>query len=234
MTLFIGETSLAWEEPQDGLMTARIAFKGAELADVTQALAQALESVGTGGRLVVDVVLGLQWCRHLLLPWDERLVDGELAGSMAWRMFTRCFADPPEAFTLLLSQSRYRGAQVASFVPGELIAGLKRLFAVNGISHGRIEPLLSFAWRQLPCSVEDRASVFMVDESRVLRIEIETGWLTALDVRPCSHPADFPPWETAASTYVYAPEGSLSAYWSRHPVDVSRRCFDYVLYAGGQ
>jgi len=236
LDLYIGDAQLQWADHQTRQppQLSIQALANSQLSSVLQAVTQGLEKCEVNSRVQLNVVLGLSWCRHLLLPWDAQLVNTEFAAAMAKAIFERRFAEPVQGYRLVLAPADYLKPQVATFVPTELLESLKRLLDAKGIKLGRVEPLLALVWNRLPTLPGDAGTVVILENSRALEIRVQTGSPESIGVRPCVHVDDLLHTANAASTYVFAPGRTVPSPLTELTVEVgeSPDLFGYVLCAG--
>lgn len=236
LDLYIGDAQLQWADHQarQPPQLSAQALANLQLSSVLHAIAHGLEKYEVNNRVRLNVVLGLNWCRHLMLPWDARLVNTGLAAAMAKAIFERRFAEPVQGYQLVLAQANYLKPQVATFVPIELLEGLKRLIDAKGMKLGRVEPLLAAVWNRLPALPGDAGTVVVLENSRALEVRVQTGNPESIGVRPCANVNDLLHTANAASTYVFAPGRAVPAPLTELTVEVgeSPDLFGYVLCAG--
>lgn len=154
---------------------------------------------------------------------------------MAKAIFERRFAEPVQGYQLVLAHANYLKPQVATFVPIELLEGLKRLIDAKGMKLGRVEPLLAAVWNRLPALPEDAGTVVILENSRALEIKVQAGSPESIGVRPCANVDNLLRTATAASTYVFAPGRTVPAPLTELTVEESENSdFGYVLCAGAR
>ncbi len=125
---------------------------------VLGALRQGLDVVRTGGAtgtkgkaVGCSIVVGSQWARYQLVPWQAGLANPREYLSYASLLFRSVYGGMAEKWEVACSEARYGFPALACAIDKELMAGLRGVIAESGLQLASVKPFLSSAigrWRK--------------------------------------------------------------------------------------
>jgi hypothetical protein len=176
-------------------------------------------------RGVIEWVIGIDYVRYLLLPWDGRLSSRSFCHTLAGALFAQQFSGSDisfSAYQLRFARLAFGRPRLAALIPSALLSDLNKFSARHHYRSRQITPALSVVWDSLFARVKNNAGVLaLVEGQRLLRVSYDRGQFTSISVKPFSEertaviPSDitylFPPRSvTAPMEEESAPQGSIS------------------------
>ncbi|AMN80588.1 hypothetical protein [Pseudomonas azotoformans] len=236
LDLYVGDAQLQWADHRvQGQTTYSVQpLSDLQIAGVVQAVEKGLGVLGISRRVRINIILGLSWCRHVLLAWDHRLVDPALAIAVARVNFEKRFDSSAQGHHVILTKPEYLKSQVATFVSVELIESLRLLLENRGVQLGRAEPLLAVVWNRLPELPEGAGALAILEGGRVLVVRVQGGSPKSISTQPCVAPDDLLGTPLAESLYVFAPGQSVPRPLIALSIESGKQLdsFGYVRCAG--
>lgn len=176
-------------------------------------------------RGVIEWVIGIDYVRYLLLPWDERLSSRSFCQMLAAALFAQQFSGSDisfSAYQLRFARLAFGRPRLAALTPSALLSELNEFSVRHHCRSRRITPALSVVWDSLFARMKNNAGVLaLVEGQRLLRVSYDRGQFTSISVMPFSEeqttviPSDitylFPPRSVTAPTEeVSALQGPIS------------------------
>lgn len=176
-------------------------------------------------RGVIEWVIGIDYVRYLLLPWDERLSSKSFCHTLAAALFAQQFSGSEisfPAYQLRFARLAFGRPRLAALIPSALLSELNEFSAHHHCRSRRITPALSMVWDSLFAQVKNNAGVLaLLEGQRLLRVSYDRGQFTSISIQPFSQerttviPSDitylFPPRSvTAPMEDESAPQGPIS------------------------
>ncbi|WP_229012961.1 hypothetical protein [Paraburkholderia gardini] len=138
----------------------------------------------------IEWVVGIDYVRYLLLPWDERLANRSFCRTLAAALFAQqCPGEdvPFSAFRLRLAPLRFGQPRVAALIPVEIVNELTEFAPRHQCRTRRITPTLGVVWNRFFSLVKNEAGVLaLVEGQRLIRVGYDHGHVTSLSVQPFS------------------------------------------------
>jgi hypothetical protein len=163
--------------------------------DDTNAITAALDALTEWLKLhptrgAIEWVIGIDYVRYLLLPWDERLSSRPFCHTLAAALFTQQFSGSDisfSAYQLRFARLAFGRPCLTALIPSELISKLNGFASRHHHSSLRITPALSVVWNSLFARVKNSAGVLaLVEGQRLLRVSYDRGQFTSISVAPFS------------------------------------------------
>lgn len=177
----------------------------------------------------VEYVLGLAWCRQLLVPTGLQPEEEHIVRMQAQVLFQRRYGEPSEGWLLHLAASGMAKPRIASFMPEALMTALKDGTPRHVGRLRRVRPLLAVVWNQLhSVLVRKDGTLCCVDGDRLLVVAHDRSDPCSLEVRPFNQVARLP---TDLGTVLDIVAPGIPMLFGRPAVKLSERSspFDYVL-----
>ncbi|TAL99155.1 MAG: hypothetical protein EPN73_00985 [Paraburkholderia sp.] len=138
----------------------------------------------------IEWVVGIDYVRYLLLPWDERLANRSFCHALAAALFAQqCSGDdaPFSAFQLRLAPLLFGQPRVAALIPVEIVNELTEFALRHRCRTRRITPTLGVVWNRFFSLMKNEAGVLaLVEGPRLMRVGYDHGHVTSLSVEPFS------------------------------------------------
>lgn len=138
----------------------------------------------------IEWVIGIDYVRYLLLPWDERLANRSFCHALAAALFAQQSAGddvPFSAFQLRLAPLLFGQPRVAALIPVEIVNELTEFAPRHHCRTRRITPTLSVVWDRFFSLVRNETGVLaLVEGQRLMRVGYDHGHVTSLSVQPFS------------------------------------------------
>jgi hypothetical protein len=119
---------------------------------VVAALRQGLDDVRTGDKngmrgkaAACSVVVGNQWVRYQLVPWQAGLASTREYQSYASLLFRSVYGGLAEKWEVACSEARYGYPALACAIDKDLMVGLRSVIAESGLQLASVKPFLSSA-----------------------------------------------------------------------------------------
>lgn len=182
------------------------------------ALVSLREWIGDGARRrrpSLEWVLGASEARYLMLPWTPDLADPGFRDALAAALFEQQFRQDPALFAVRFAVPVYGHAQLAAFVPKELLAEIDAHASESRCRVSRIEPAVALVWARFRALLrKERGTLLLIDGERQLVVRHDEGQIGHVALRP------FGVGMTAAPAAAGAGDEALRVF-SSHPVDAA-------------
>lgn len=162
-------------------------------------------------RPLLEWVLGASEARYLMLPWTPDLADPGFRDALAAALFEQQFRHDPALFAVRFAVPVYGQAQLAAFVPKELVAEIGAHASESHCRVSRIEPALALVWARFRALLrKERGTLLLIDGERQLVVRHDRGQIGHVSLRP------FGVVTTAAPAVAGAGDEALRVF-SSHP-----------------
>ncbi|QIE27513.1 hypothetical protein SBC1_56190 (plasmid) [Caballeronia sp. SBC1] len=137
---------------------------------------------------VIEWVIGIDYVRYLLLPWDERLSSSPFCLALAAALFAQQFSGSDVSFSayqLRFARLAFGRPRLTVLISSELLSELNEFASRHRYRSRRITPALSVVWDSLFARVKNGAGVLaLVEGQRLLRVSYDRGQFTSVSVQP--------------------------------------------------
>lgn len=168
-----------------------VLFTGARIHDLTGRLAELgawLDAHPVRG--AIDWIIGLDYVRYLLLPWNPRLADDAFCRSMAAALFAQQFSRNEVPFAdqqLRFGPLSFGHPRLVALLASNVIRDLTAFSRQRKHRIRRIEPAFSVAWNSLLAQLKAGAGVLaLIEGPRLIRIASSCGHITSFSIQPFS------------------------------------------------
>jgi hypothetical protein len=163
----------------------------------------------------LEWVLGASEARYLMLPWTPDLADPGFRDALAAALFEQQFRQDAALYAVRFAAPSYGHAQLAAFVPKELLAEIDAHASESRCRVWRIEPAVALVWARFRALLrKERGTLLLIDGERQLVVRHDGGQIGHLALRP------FGVGMTAAPAGAGAGDEALRVF-SSHPVDAA-------------
>ena len=186
-------------------------------------------------RGAIEWVVGIDYVRYLLLPWDERLSSRPFCHTLAAALFAQQFSGSDisfSAYQLRFARLAFGRPRLTALIPTELLSELNEFASRHHCRSRQITPALSVVWDSLFARVKNDAGVLaLVEGQRLLRVSYDRGQFTSISIQPFSEertpviPSDIT--NLFPSRNITAPTGEESAL--QGPISGDEARFAYAL-----
>ncbi|MFL9903453.1 hypothetical protein PQR71_35875 [Paraburkholderia fungorum] len=138
----------------------------------------------------IDWVIGIDYVRYLLLPWDERLSSQSFCRTLAAALFAQqstASEIPFSAYQMRLAPLSFGRPLLAALIPSEVIREITAFVSHHQCRTRRITPALSAVWDRFFVRMKNDSGVLaLVEGQRLLRVTYDHGHVASLSVQPFS------------------------------------------------
>ncbi|KVO61491.1 hypothetical protein [Burkholderia stagnalis] len=139
-------------------------------------------------RGAIDWIIGIDYVRYLLLPWNPRLVSDAFCRSLTAALFAQHFAADAIPFAdhqLRFAPVSFGHPRLAALIGNDVIGELTAFSKRRKYRIRQIAPALSVAWNRLFPQVKLGAGVLaLIEGPRLLRVASNHGHITAFSIQP--------------------------------------------------
>lgn len=140
------------------------------------------------GRGSIDWIVGMDYARYLLLPWNSRLSSGDFCRSVAAALYARQFSENATRFSdhrLRFAPLSFARPRLAALISNDVIHELTAFSMQRQYRVRRITPSLSVVWNHLYKHARASKGVLaMIEGARLLQITSDRGHIVSLSIRP--------------------------------------------------
>lgn len=139
-------------------------------------------------RATIDWLVGIEYARYLLLPWDEHLHDDAFCRTLAAALFAQQCADTApdfSAYQMRLGPLAYGHPRLAALVPIQVIDSLTAFAHRHQCHTRRITPMLGVVWNRFFANDKTGSGTLaLLEGQRLIRLGYEKGRFKSLAVQP--------------------------------------------------
>ncbi|WP_185731921.1 hypothetical protein [Burkholderia stagnalis] len=142
-------------------------------------------------RGAIDWIIGIDYVRYLLLPWNPRLASDAFCRSLTAALFAQHFAGDEIPFAdhqLRFAPVSFGHPRLTALIANDVIGELTAFSKRRKYRIRQIAPALSVAWNRLFAQVKLGTGVLaLIEGPRLLRIASNHGHITAFSIQPYSY-----------------------------------------------
>lgn len=132
-----------------------------------------------------SIVVGNQWARYQLVPWQAGLANAQEYHSYAAHQFRAVYGDLTEKWEVACSEPCYGSPTLACAIDKELMIGLRGVIAQSGLQLASVQPFLSSALGRWRRKFPERNYWFaLMDHERICLLNTTDGVPRLLRVEP--------------------------------------------------
>lgn len=171
----------------------------------------------------VEWIVGVDYVRYLLLPWDERLSSISFCRTLAKVLFAQQSygsdaTSSASSVDICFAPLSYGHPLLAALIPKDIVQALASFSWRQRRCTTKITPALALVWDGFSDRFRKGAGVLaLVEGGRLLRVDYERGNIVELSVRPFSEPQA----QTALAgvNFIFPPIGSEAPGTEDLPID---------------
>ncbi|MFL9984057.1 hypothetical protein [Paraburkholderia sediminicola] len=141
-------------------------------------------------RSPIEWIIGIDYVRYLLLPWDERLSNPSFCHSLAAALFAQqstASEIPFSAYQICFAPLSFGRPLLAALIPSEIIREITTCASQQRCRTRHIKPAFSTVWDRFFVRMKSDSGVLaLIEGQRLTRVAYDRGHVTSLSVQPFS------------------------------------------------
>jgi hypothetical protein len=136
--------------------------------------------------LPVSVVLSSRWCRMMMIPWSDAMLEDDSAEHFLQSQYVALYGDEALGWTIAVDDAPYGHPRLACAIERELLQSLHQLVSDSKSRCQLVEPVISAAWRIVArlSGLSTKAFAIIEGDRLSLACAIQ-GKITAIQSQAC-------------------------------------------------
>ena len=134
--------------------------------------------------LPIEVIVSSHYCRFIVLPWNEQLLDEQARLNLAQALLSRQYSPEVAAdYAFSLDKVHFGQPQLASALAKAWLGSLTSALAQTACQLVSVQPSVAIVWNRFYRELNTEWLV-MIEQDRQVSIQQQHGYLQHLEVRP--------------------------------------------------
>ena len=139
-----------------------------------------------GKSLPFSVVLSSRWCRMMMVPWSDAMLEDSGAERFLRSQYLALYGDEALGWTITVDDAPYGHPRLACAVERDLLQSLHKFASDHKSQCRSVEPVISAAWRAVARASGPSTKAFaVVEDDRLTLACAEQGKITGVQSQPC-------------------------------------------------
>lgn len=141
---------------------------------------------GNSGSMPIRFTLSSRWCRMMMVPWSDALLDKISAADFLQSQFLALYGDAAREWTFTTDDAPYGQTRLACGIERELLQSLQQLAIESKHWCQSVEPVISIAWRTIAHLLgQDTRAIAIVEPGQLSMASMARGRIAAVQSQAC-------------------------------------------------